>query len=87
MDFESMNVFGKNNGFKKMELKKFLNVYNVDPTKIDDYIKESWKRYRNVRSRKKDVNHCRTRWFNENKEWIKPILSDFAKRNYGVEII
>ena len=87
MDFESMNVFGKNNGYKKMSLKDFVRNYNIELASVFKDIERSWNTYRNVRSRARDINKCKKRWLYENKDWIKPIVSEIAKSKYHIQIV
>jgi hypothetical protein len=84
VDFNKMNVFAKT---KKMRVKDFLYTYNIDLKEFNDDIKTSWHRFERGRTRSRDKVKVYDRWFNENKDWIRPIISEFAKKKYGVEII
>lgn len=71
----------------RMKLLPFLNKFNVEPTEIHYDIEMSWSDYEREHQRAKDKGRLYDRWFEENRDWIKPIVAEVAKRDYKVKII
>ena len=71
----------------RMKLLPFLNKFDVEPTDIHYNIEMSWSDYEREHRHVKDKGKLYDKWFNENRDWIKPIVTQVAKRDYKVEII
>jgi len=69
---------------KTMKLEEFLNKFNIEPTEIHSDLEADWYDFLGVHKKeeKRDIAKTYEKWFRENREQIKDVVSELpeAKR-------
>ena len=68
-------------------MNEFIEEFDIEPTELHYDLEMSWYDYEEEHKKTRDKGELYDRWFKENKETIKDVIIEVAKRDYKVKII